>query len=298
MNRFLPCIVFSALVLLLTTASCETTVEIEPPRHEPRLVINGLFETNDETFAVNVSRSVSFEESGQDLPEVENATVVLRSEGRVLDTLSRRIDIGDRRHNPDTTIYYASRLLPRAGATYEVRVSAPGFKSANATSRVPERIPFTASAKELEDAASRHYSIEVDLTFTDPSGEANYYQIMVLERQGASKSFTSADPLLRESLPFEETADQPRESYYRAFFSDQTIGGQKKTITLRTSPSEETRNVVVLHHLSRSYFKYLRTRVAHYQGQASPFAEPSDVHSNVEGGLGIFAGAAATTRSF
>ena len=298
MRCYDPFVVFLAAAVLFITAGCETTVDVELPDHEPRLVINELF-VADSAWRVSVTRSQGIQEADRRAaPPVENATVVIRANDRVVDTLTYT----------DEEIYRsldADASQPQVGTPYTLRVSAPGFETAEATGQAPRPVPFRIALREGEHS-------DVDVTITDPAGRDNYYALFVYEKiVGPERTvrqallFTSASPLLKDDVQI-DFGDGGRARYERALFTDETFQGETRRVTLRIRdletpsqlpPEVERFVIVVLASLSEASYEYQRTADLADDTEDNPFSEPVQVFSNVNGGLGIFAGATWVERT-
>ncbi len=306
---------FFALLLAVLTTGCETIIDVELPEHEPRLVVNSLFEA-DSLWHVEVGRSQGIRETDLLLECVTDATVELLREGRVLGTLSYADEapcLSAAYRNPD--------LRVEPGAQYTVRVTAPGFEPAEATGRTPEAVPFTLGERLIRDENYR--PLEATISLEDDGAAANYYALSVFVRSLQIRynprteerdtsyvrrraSFFSSDPVLRENEDFAEAVEGDETRYRRALFSDATFNGKTERLTIRApanysvplsdEDSFEVRHFVVLTALTREAYEYLRTEAVAERAGDNPFAEPVQVFSNVENGLGIFAGMASFER--
>ena len=297
MNRLISLLLCATLGL----AGCETTVDIAIPEHEPRLVVNGLFYA-DSLWTVEVSESVGVL-SSEDLDAVTSATVEVLEGGEVVETLTGGRTSG---------LYRSDRHRPQPGRTYTVRVTAPGFPTAEATALIPKPVPITISSQRVTSGGGDYdrRPFELTLTFSDPASEPNYYALTVLQildeespdgrrRHVWAQTFSSADPVLRENRIDDEFFDPEAELYYeRAYFSDASVDGRTVRLRIRTrfynEPEVNDRFFVVLQSLSGGFYEYLRTRELAGYTNDNPLAEPVAVYTNVEGGLGIFAGSSAS----
>lgn len=119
----------SALISLI---SCQSKEYVLPAR-TPLLVVNGILQA-DQPARIYVGRSWSPTESVPVPHFVSNATVILRSEGRIIDTL--------RHENSGIYIGRTGRNLI-AGSLYSLQVSAPNYNVASSNSvRIPNPFPL------------------------------------------------------------------------------------------------------------------------------------------------------------
>lgn len=294
----------------------EQVIDLPMPAYEPRLVV-GAFPTPDSVFTARVGRTVSALDSGpryQGRLLVRNARVALLAEdGTWLDSL---------RYVPGAWegqggMYRSARgLAPTPGAAYRLVVEAPGYPAVRAATVLPEPVPFTATllGEHAGEYGERRYRIAV--SFVDPPGARTYHlriaQAVALD-DGATRqsplSFESTDPILRrgfaeldEGVDFDFEPGGRRYPFYNgALFRNATFAGEPRTITLEArtygggfynlaagSPTPQL--TVTLSTLSADYTRYQQTLALQDRSGDNPFVEPVPLHSNVEGGHGVFAG--------
>ena len=294
------------LPLLLILAGCETTVNIDLPTPDSQLVVNSLFTSRDSVWAVRLSRSVGIQSEAR-LDEVDSALVVLLQNGTPVDTLVRSSEgPADSSAREETALYVSDEgLRPKAGRSYGLQATAPGFDAVEATSRVPEPVSFTAATGQLA------YLNEpvIQVTFTDPASQSNYYGISLqrkdqegdVEDAPVNLPFLAVDSLLQDGVFLgAEFDDDGPPGFEHAYFTDEGIGGEQYTLAiwpqLPDSLSAQGTYLVRFYTLSAGYYEYVKTLATYSQSNNNPFAEPAQLFSNVTGGLGIFAGAGVAVR--
>ncbi|MEP0548141.1 MAG: DUF4249 domain-containing protein [Rhodothermales bacterium] len=309
-----------ALTLGLTLAACdfEQVIELDVPPYEPRLVLGG-FPTPDSVFTVRVGRSASALTPTDFDPlalVVDDARLALfDADGTFLDSLYQSSPFYD--DFPTPGVYRSlSGLRPEPGRSYTLRVDAPGLPSVRATTRLPEPITFAVRVDGVaEDVPGRGRIARVVVTVPDPPGPQAYalgIQQTVRFQDGTSYvqplPFSSVDQVLRESFDRLDVAvdidvdiDQGQRTFYgRALLRDATFAGTTRQIPLDlvifdTGSAERDPVVVTLAVLDDDYVRYQQTLALQDINGDNPFAEPVRIHSNVEGGLGVFAGYAGSS---
>lgn len=83
--------------------------------------------------------------------------------------------------------------------------------------------------------------------------------------------------------------------------SDSDFNGQTKTINVELDGYSYTADkyhylVVELFHISKEYYNYYKTLQTQGSTQDDIFAEPIQIYTNIDGGLGVFAGASLSTQ--
>jgi hypothetical protein len=297
------------LALLLLAGACDfqRTVDLQAPTHEPKLVVNGEIVAGA-PWRIDVSRSVGAFQPGtpsDTASTVTDATVTVFEEGERQGQL--RLD--------SLNQYSTRQFTPEGSRQYTVQVSAPELDTVTTTDRVPRMPPVQLLAEESQPG-NDYYDRALRLTIDDPPDSDNYYHIR-LQKKGYRKDSTSIDTLGLTDVRFqtrnrsiidemgqvleEANAYQGREATFR----DVLFGGTEHTIGLQVEggssgfylPDEEegdsyprVKYFLYVSVLSEDAYQFDHTERLFDRTDGNPFAEPVDVHSNVDGGYGIVAG--------
>ena len=126
---------------------------------------------------------------------------------------------------------------------------------------------------------------KVDVSFTD-SLDKDFYKVLVLTRYGKDQPFRSTYTSVNEPGSVESARASG------VLFGDQSFDGQDKTMSFqfyRITEQQAKGNIQLRwRNVSESYFKYSKTANVHFESRDNPFATPSDIFTNIEGGLGYF----------
>ncbi len=300
----------SLLAMAFGTGGCDfqRTVDVEPPGHEPKLVLNGEIASGP-SWRLDVSRSIGAFESGDPSDTtvtVTDATVTAFEEGERQGQL--RLD--------SLNQYSTRQFTPEPGREYTVRVSAPEMDTVEATDRVPRMPQVRLETEKTSGLVPNDYNRALQFTIDDPPNTDNYYHIR-LQKNGYSRDSTSIDttgvtdvrfqtrnrPILDE---MEQVLENNGQYYYGrdATFTDVLFGGTRHTLRLLVGdgqgiylPDREEGDgyprveyILYVSVLSEDAYQFDRTKRIFEQADGNPFAEPVDIHSNVEGGYGVVAG--------
>ena len=215
-----------------------------------------------------------------------------------------------------------------AGATYTVRASAPGFPDAEATVTVPPRVPATAATTRPDGP---WIDADVRVTLRDPSGPGHRYALMVvsgpysypdrsschrnpdyqhpgdgvcpdstlplIHRDRSPLSFTTSDPVLLAGARTVPSGD-----IRFLTFTDEVFDGTERAFVVQpkafglATPAA----VWVAAVDDRTFGAY---QIAWLSNQVSgdgenPFAEPTNLPSNVVGGYGLLGAVTITEARF
>lgn len=291
------------LSLILLFTSCEKVIKIDVPDQKPQVVINSYTETND-TIQVQVGKTVGVlkRKNGQDY-SLANATVTLTSSDAVSEVLKYDIATG----------LFSGKMIAQAGKSYDIKVSSPDYKDAEATSSVPEKV-------EISDV--KHFSKvrldidgnsldEVRIQFTDPPAAGDYYVIKYIPaNQRLDSSYLYGciytNDLSVESIYNEDIDINTCLSGDGIFLRDAVFNGTIKELRLFVSSvmtesftdmnGDTLYPAVQLYHVPEAYFKFQKSYQFATENNGDPFSEPTNVYSNVKNGLGVFSIVSKSSR--
>ena len=276
--------VSTAILLFLT--GCETVVEVELPEFTPQLVVNSFF-SPDTVWRVNVSRSVSILSTEEPQP-LSNAVVQLFKDDVPLERLTYTED----------GWYQSVSHRPVSGSRYKITASADNFQSVTATDAVPQAVPvLSVSSKDTVGEWEQERKI-VTFEFSDPPAVENFYQLSLSSSHYSGVKtyyntvyFSSNDPVLASLSGFgSEDSDAAFSGDY-AVFSDALFSGKTYKMTVFVDYFRDEPNLsVLLSVISEDYYWYVRSDEKRQDSHDNLFAEPVQMYSNVQNGLGIFAG--------
>jgi len=296
------------LVFALLSTGCRKYLDFEGEDLQPRLVLNGLA-IADSVLTVQLTNSRGVIDPGA-LAAVTNGQVrVFDDQGDLVEEL---VHVGEGKYRGTVTIVPGSVLAVKAEAT--------GLEAVQATDRVPLAVPVqqwdTATiATNSGGSGFDQNSLEITLTINDPGDRSNFYLIegfvgqdFIIEEFFDPISGT----LITDTIFFDEpvwsrayfsTTDQvlisesgaglgeTRVYFGGAAFRDQFFNGNTRTFTVRLEGFFRSSTLDLrLVSISEAAFRYYRTLERYAYADGDPFSEPVQVFTNVQGGLGIWAG--------
>jgi hypothetical protein len=304
------------IALITVLVSCRKD-EITVPDTGRKIVVNALI-TTDSLININLSQSLFITDSA--LAEenlLKNAKAFLFENGTFTDSLQYSeipyINLGADIYVPSN--YRSKKIYPVSGEEYEIRVSSPGMPDASAMIRIPEPVRIdkvdTSVVKLAGTFESWESNIRVlcDIEFTDPANEKNYYLLYVYRVPAFSSAsnnmvFSCQDPIVEEYLNHGTMMEG-------VAFTDRSISGQKHLLRVILNGKDigdpfyhdeftesHTKTIYFrLYVITEDYYKYIQTLNLFLENYKNPFAVPTQVYSNIEGGYGIFGGAAVSSDS-
>ncbi|GAB3987593.1 hypothetical protein GCM10028807_08240 [Spirosoma daeguense] len=289
------------LFLISVSISCSSLRnEVSPSLLgvEPsKLVVTCFLSPQDTILAVKVTRSstvvgdsISLLQTGNN---VTDAIVTLTDGSQSVTLKYNNILAGD---TVKSRPYYSNyiRLLPIiVGHTYTLSVVTSNGQRATSTCTIPTPV----SLKDVTlDSLNRRYFVRA--RWQDPAGETNYYQVSGVFRYVASNC---------KNCSIESTNNLTFDDDNRGLFSDAGVDGSLmisgRAYLTSTSTSNfygqynRARAVVNLLRVDPNYYRFQEAIIRQRRSRNNPFAEPVLIPSNIDGGLGCFAGYSTTSLS-
>ncbi|GAB3748172.1 DUF4249 domain-containing protein [Spirosoma pomorum] len=283
------------LCLLMGCGSLRTEVNPEFLNRETgKLVITGFLSPQDTVLAVKVSRSRTVLGDSVDTGttmNIPNAVVTIQ-EG------DRMVALNNKNNTAD---YYGieARYLPIiAGRTYKLIIQTPGGERAESSCTIPSPVRLdgivfdSAIVNQFFNQQKRYF---VRSYWTDQPRQANYYQVTGLfqfinadsagRREYRNIRFDSSNG----SLMTDESQDGSQLFSERAYVSriDVSSPAAQRSFPSRFRDAMVTINLL---NIEKTYYQYQMSAGLQAQSSGNPFAEPVLIPSNIQGGLGCFAG--------
>lgn len=258
---------FLALLLAICLWSCsnEKLVEVELPEYTSQMVVECYLEPG-KPFQLALQESVDYFAEPQ-LPPILGALVTVSYLGQT-DTLYDGLftdPISGNFYN-----YRSNTIVPEAyGEEFELYIRDLNGREARATAMMLDTVNPNPVAFDVNDQGK----ISGTFSWPDFSGEENYY-IFSLHHEG-----------LEESPAF--------------FFSLDDRVGDGEDFTISTfyfmDPGDEI--IHTTYQISKEYWNYVNTTNDATNSNGNPFAQPSNVLSNVDGAIGIFTALSRVRRT-
>ena len=305
--------IFLTLFVFFSCGDMENVIDLEVPPHEPVLVLNGIFSTDD-TASVTISHSVGPFDSN--IPSyLPNAEVLLYKDNMLIDTMKPdltdmiAVEYIDSDYNTGTIdmFYYKSSHIAEKNNTYRVEVNHPNLASVSASTYLPADVNLFNIDVDTNTALNDG-KVNFRFSFNDDPGVDNYYQLRVFascvkeydDYYGYYDEWIFSEELeILSNDPSFPSSGIPFEGYafagYSVLFTDDLFNGQQKDISFDVNVEEDwsySKCDTVIFEFSTfsddtySYFNSLDLHVE--KGPVGIFGgEVVPVYSNVQDGLGV-----------
>ncbi len=264
MNRYIKLI---ALTLPLGFSACEKDADVELPVVESKLVISSFISPEDTIVKVGVtiSQPLYNNSNSNQYSAVSYATVQITN-GTTVQTMA---------YNADENYYFVSAaIFPiTVGTTYNLTVSTPDGKNANASTSIPAQnatLIYTAEAVNNQSDGDT-YAFRTE--WNDTPGAEDYYRLVYYDR-------------------FVYNFDTIYQEAFSNNFSDKDKDGttMKEQFEIYAySGAGFSNGELHLIHASKEYYLYHK-KLTEAAFSGGPFSEPVQMYSNINGGYGVFAG--------
>ena len=299
MNRFIHLFLMSLLSLLV--AGCDSLRnEVDPERlnkEAGKLVVTGFLSPQDTLLAVSVSRSRTVLNDGS--PTSTNTLNV--TDAQV--SLTRGHTVALLRYDSNRNVYVtdATTFRIEAGQTYKLHVFTKEGEKATSTCTIPS--PVNLNSITFDSAYGNRYGRRqmryfIRARWQDQAGQPNYYQVngafSFMLTDANTNPYNNENSTLIQfdrsngGLITDHDADGQSfvsdraylESYIYYSFPSKSFYSQYKSARVR----------VDLLNVEQTYYQYQDAVSRQLEVSGNPFAEPVPIPSNIEGGLGCFAG--------
>jgi hypothetical protein len=266
---------FPLILIAFILAACEKEANIKLPDTQPKLSVSCFISDSTDIIKATVYWSKPVFNNTDTLPEYpSNLTVTISVNGQT-DTLL---------YNTEWSTYELSTddFPLNAGVEYTLRVQAPNGETARAKTIIPTQkaiiadksVSFTSSVDQYNNIIETY---RYRITLNDISANEEFYRIMYYN-----------DYFIPDVPDEFNVASNMGE----LFVSDNNLVDGKiytdnEVKFYGTSANISARYAYVIHG-SEEYYRFHKS-LSNY-GYDNPFAEPTIVFSNVENGLGVFAG--------
>ena len=286
------------VIFTLSTISCEKVIPFDENQTTPKMVVNGIFQS-DTTWRIHVSSSKSVIDSSS-FNNVVNASVLIEDDnGNIIDVLAH-----------DTNGFYIGNTIPQANFTYNLSIIHPTLDDITSRNEVPSIINLIGIDTATSYSNGEKY-LDLTVNFEDPGNASNYYLVetyvigLGLEIENGdtleSEIDTSRAFMLLNDEVFQDGGSPWKD---QGLFNDLLFNGQTKSLEISIPNNDwnwgeagfvySYRYIGLrfyLYNISQDYYYYRRSLELYNQTNGNPFAQPVQVFSNIQNGFGIFAGA-------
>ncbi len=302
-------IIISLAFILILIGSCRKKLDIDIPDGDKHIVVNGII-TQDSLIKVNISKSQNALDSGK-IPVLTNATVKLFEDNTFIEDLMH-IEDGN----------YISSITPELEKKYKITVDYGNLKSVAAKMELITAVPIasidtTIETEIIDEGMEWEFEVKnlkLEITINDNPDENDFY-FLSLSTMMPNYDYSEEPPLYiglietelyfdSEDLVFRNNnSNFHLNNMYGHVFTDELFNGSQYTVDIETSLNyrdvndpellEITAQQIVkikLLTVNEDIYRYITSYNLNQESEYDPFAQPVQIFTNVENGLGLFSG--------
>ncbi|MCF6364702.1 MAG: DUF4249 domain-containing protein [Bacteroidales bacterium] len=296
-----------SIILTISIFSCSEPIDINVDEVDKKIVLNG-FINPDSTVKVNLSKSIGILQKDKEVEFLKNADVKLFENNILIEELQY-----------DTNGYYTGVTFPKIGKTYKITADYPSLTSVDANTLILNPVSVTSvnSSPQFISRVETWYDsntgqqfdttiftldrMNIELTFTDPAEEENYYLITFT---ALIPQFGYFPPDYNEvylgekmvSLDYNMNNSSWQNYLHMNNFngyilSDELFNGNSHTLNadiyLYGDSSPET-VYINFHRINKEFYQFVISYSKYEETEYNPLAEPVNIKTNINNGFGFF----------
>ena len=197
--------------------------------------------------------------------------------------------------------YFSQNFFPTEEHHYQLKIFAPGYDTLYAETYIPKAIAIDSVLINGEKSHDTIYykgenNYNINICFKDNKDILNYYNYW------SNVPFISYDPVIEACSP---SSDYFSSMYFRyTFISDEIFNGNNYILSTQISIYSEYfkyySNMPVyfkLYSLSYDTYAFYKSAYLYQKKFDNPMSEPVIIYSNINNGIGIFAGMSVSIDS-
>lgn len=291
-------------IFILSITSCKKPVNLKDVDiNNQQLVINGINRvrsTSVFTFQyLYLSKSLSVFDTNYlgELMPITDARIEMHGSDNIIENYFYR-------QTYDEQAVYENQSIIEFGQTYYLTVRHDHFTTATAKATVP--FPAKINSVNITPIQAPHIPFSINVNFDDVENEENYYliRLSLLHRidSGYYDSITNTYSTLTARGYFSGISSNSilidKEYDAGHLVTDEFFANTNTDISFKTTLDSNQFNMinnsnsfltVIIVSMSKDEYLFRKTLYLYEENQDNPFSEPTQVYSNVENGMGIFA---------
>jgi len=264
--KYFQAIIFSLFAIyVLSACGLERDIDLKLPEYEKKLVVECYLERG-QPIRLLLTESQDFLDNNLQIPDVKDAQVTIRNNENLI-TLA---------YNPviDTAFgkvynYTSNYIIPsNPTGVFELEIADTKGRRITGSTKFLEKLPITETIWEFEDKnkTEKDDSAKAFLLTRHPvSPSGDNYRLIINKKDGK---------VYKNQIDF----------IYRGITA---TNGELSIGTSYRFKDKDTLQVL-LYHIEKQFYTYIRSVEDARDAAGNPFAQPSPILSSVKGGLGIF----------
>jgi len=307
-HSYIITFIFLALVFMSCEDKFSQVVEFDLPEHEPVLVSYCMVDVNSSEIILQLSKSATID--NEESTNINQADIHILKDGNQFISAFTQDSIfaGFDYSNPEKMDSIFSKRfiaeLPSSfehSSVYELEISSPGFEDVFSNSSVPTKVEISEIHYEKDGFIDPegYTTDELEIRFTDPGSEENFYAISAtVDFDFGGESYSRGlyldgfDPRFETSWDIALLPDLYNQYIY--FEDKEGFDGKENIIKLSAdlydldNENADATLHVVLYSISKEFFAFIHATQLYNNNNGNFFAEPIIIPSNITNGFGVF----------
>jgi hypothetical protein len=326
------------IIYIFIVTSCTKEIEFNGEILDRKLVVNAICPL-DSTFIVEVSESKPIPGYESSFRMITDATVKLYVDG--LETEKLEYDSSGKTFEGlfsyAQSAFYTGKTVIESGKNYSIVVIHPDYKTyAKGEMKIGKRVPIlnigTDSIPYLDNLSRNRQKTKVNMKFSDPVDEENFYRLVINYRLGKGFSredshgetfyhvmvtdyvyvystIESDDPVFSSKEDADEILFGSTNRSGLTLFTDELFNGKTYDLSFYLNENifysfqEEGMNTTLgdfyivtieLQSLTKDSYYYIKSVGSFDWVSDGLFTEPVQVYNDIENGMGIFGGCSSS----
>jgi hypothetical protein len=197
MRKYFP------IILLFTLLGCDDffdkDVYVELPEHQPRIVLNAVFNEGDTLVRMVVTKSVAIDSKESSSQRLQNVKITLLRNG---------IEVTDI-YLDDRTGHYISEHEPQVGDVYKITVEVPGLETITSETTVPQKASLlSAKYAGLRYDINGYEQAAIKFKIKDIDRGSNRFEVILSNGNNTSVTRYGLDGTVDSTYTFGNTYDE------------------------------------------------------------------------------------------
>lgn len=190
---------------------------------------------------------------------------------------------------------------PVSKMKYSLQIDIPGYNTIIANNEIPSTIMINSSSfSDSTKLVGDEFYGTAGVSFKDDPNTENYYELILFQKgpkgENIALCLSTENVSVENNIGKSIVGDNDTCLDY-VVLSDRLFNGKLFSISIDLKPQFPQGAIYVqMKSCSKELFQYLLTYSKQKSSRENPFVEPTQVFSNINNGLGIFAGYSADTR--
>jgi hypothetical protein len=271
------------LMLIIGFTSCKKEVDYDLLPIEPQLVLQSFISPGEDSIRLYMDYTKSYfgneVKRNSLITNISKATITISGP-----SLTKSLKWSPRNRH----FHLAVADMPLIeNQIYTLHVTTFEGQKASAQTKIPLKIIGAELTKNVVSEKNQVQKLKINLSLKDEKGTKNYYNF----RLSFSVTYTGPGFISKDERPlgqiFLDDLDDSSLIIFHSFSDEKYLSNSSGTNNPNFSSKAVYKGIFIKG--TEEYYKYLKVTELNKDSSGNPFAEPTTLYTNIQGGLGVFA---------